>query len=145
MNCHVKKALPVLLGLLFVIPAANRLNAQITNDIRAHINHPFVIGDTTLPPGEYTFRVMQGQQNSVMTVTSENDKTIVNFNIRDTQDAHTPLHTEIVFRKYGNTEFLSKIFEGGSKLGAEVTETGKEESKFISQNMHPIEHREEQK
>ncbi|MFZ0941365.1 MAG: hypothetical protein WAN63_18175 [Candidatus Sulfotelmatobacter sp.] len=145
MNCHVRKVIPILVSLFFVMPGASWLHAQIANDLRAHIDHPFVIGDTTLPPGEYTFHVMQGVENSVMTVTNENDKTTVNFNVRDTQDEHTPAHSEIVFRKYGDTDFLSKIFEGGSKLGAEVTETSRQEAKFVNQHMHPTEQCEEQK
>lgn len=145
MLCHVKKVLPVLVGLLFLIPGAPWVSAQIANEIKAHIDHPFVIGDTTLPPGDYTFRVMQGTELSVMTATNENDKTTVNFIVRDTQAEHTPAHSEVVFRKYGNTDFLSKIFESGSKLGAEVTETSREEAHFVKQGMHPTEQWEEQK
>ncbi len=66
MNCHVRKVIPILVSLFFVMPGASWLHAQIANDLRAHIDHPFVIGDTTLPPGEYTFHVMQGVENSVM-------------------------------------------------------------------------------
>jgi hypothetical protein len=145
MNCHVRRIVPILVSLLFMVPGTTWLHAQITNDIRAHIDHPFIIGDTTLPPGEYTFHVMQGMEISVMTVTNENDKTSVSFNVRTTLHEHTPAHSEIVFRKYGDTDFLSKIFEAGSKLGAEVTETSRKEAKFVNQHMHPTEQREEQK
>ena len=75
--------------LFFVVLEAPLLNAQIANEIRAHLNHSFVIGNTTLPPGEYTFQVLQDSQNSVMTATSENDKTSVSFVVGAAIDNHT--------------------------------------------------------
>ncbi|HUO15717.1 MAG TPA: hypothetical protein VMX38_12075 [Verrucomicrobiae bacterium] len=136
---------PVLLAFIFVIPGTPFLNAQITNTIQAHINHSFVIGNTTLPPGEYTFRMLQGTDLQAMTATSENDKTSVSFDVETAIDDHTPRHSELIFRRYGNTEFLSKIFESGSKDGAEVTETSRDEKHFAQQGLQPIEHTEEQK
>ena len=134
---------PVLVSFFLLVLSTPSLNAQITNAIQAHIDHPFVIGNTTLPPGEYTFRMMQGSELSVMTATSENDKTSVEFIVRAAIDDHTPAHTELTFRKYGNTEFLNKIFESGSKTGAEVTETGREESRLVKEGQQPTLHTEE--
>lgn len=42
--------------------------------------------------------------------------------------AHIKLRSELVFRRFGNTEFLSKVFEAGSRTGAELTETKKQEA-----------------
>ena len=70
---------PVLVSFFLLALSTPWLNAQITNAIQAHIDHAFVIGNTTLPPGEYTFRMMQNSELSVMTATSENDKTSVEF------------------------------------------------------------------
>jgi hypothetical protein len=145
MKNHLKTLASVLVSLLFVSAGAPWLNAQIMNPIRAHVEHSFIIGNTTLPPGEYTFRMMQDSELSVMTATSENDKTTVEFIVRETTADHTPTHSELAFRKYGNTEFLSKIFEGGSKSGAEVTETSRQEARLAKQMQHATEHSEEQK
>lgn len=134
----------VLVALFFAIPAAPQMHAQITNEIRAHIDHSFTVGDTTLPPGEYTFQILPGSDQSAMTVTSENDKTSVVFNVRTTIDDHTPHHTQLTFRKYGNTEFLNKVFESGTKTGEEVTETGREEARLVKQGMQPTLQNEEQ-
>ena len=136
---------PVLISLFFATAGASRLNAQIINEIRAHIDHSFIIGDTTLPPGDYAFRMIQDSDLSAMNVTSENDKIGEEFIVRDTVGDHTPTHTEIVFRKYGNTEFLSKIFEAGSKSGVEVTETSRQEARFVKQHQRAMEHTEVQK
>ncbi len=131
--------------LFFVIAGAPWLHAQITNQIRAHIDHSFVVGNATLPPGDYIFRMMQDSELSIMTASSANDKIRVEFLVRDTTDDHTPRHSELTFRKYGNTEFLNRIFEMGSKDGAEVTETSRQEARFVKQHKHAIEHTEEQK
>lgn len=145
MKCHLRTLAPVLVSLLLVAAGAPWLNAQITDAIRAHVDHSFIIGNTTLPPGEYTFRVMQDSDLAVMNATSENDKTSVDLIVRETTADHTPSHSELVFRKYGSTEFLSKIFEGGSRSGGEITETSRQEARLAKQMQHATEHTEEQK
>ena len=134
---------PVLVTFFLLAVSTPWLNAQITNAIQAHIDHAFVIGNTTLPSGEYTFRMMQNSELSVMTATSENDKTSVEFIVREAINNHTPAHTELTFRKYGNTEFLNKIFESGTKIGVEVTETSREESRLVKEGQQPTLHTEE--
>jgi hypothetical protein len=130
--------------LFFMTAGGSWANAQITNALQAHVNHSFVIGDKTLPPGEYTFR-MEGDSNlGVMTVQNKNGDTVAQFNVRQSIDTQTPKHSQLVFRRYGNTEFLSKVYEGGTKNGVAVTETAKEEARFVSEGKHPQEHTEEQ-
>lgn len=119
-------------------------NAQITNPIRAHVSHSFMIGDKTLPPGDYTFRVEGNSDEGIMTAQNQNGDNVAQFNVRQSIDNHRPKHSELVFRKFGNTEFLSKVYEGGSKNGVSLTETGKEESRLVSAGQHGVEHTEEQ-
>jgi hypothetical protein len=145
MKRHLRTLAPVLISLFFVTAGAPWVNAQITNEIRAHLDHSFVIGNTTLPPGDYTFRMVQDSDLSEMTATSANDKTSVEFLVRTTVADHTPSHSELTFRKYGNTEFLNRIFETGSKDGAEVTETGRQEARLVKKRQHAMEHTEVQK
>lgn len=143
---HNPRTVATVLGSLLLVSAgAPLLNAQIADPIRAHVDHSFIIGNTTLPPGEYTFRMAQDSDLAVMTATSENDKTSVDFIVRETTADHTPSHSELVFRKYGNTEFLSRLFEGGSKSGSEVTETSRQEARLAKEMQHATEHTEEQK
>jgi hypothetical protein len=80
----------VLVSLFFVTASAPWLSAQIANEIRAHLDHSFVIGNTTLPPGDYTFRMVQDSDSSVMTVTSQDDKISEEFLVRTTIADHTP-------------------------------------------------------
>lgn len=142
MTHHLKTSA---LLLCILAAAATGLNAQVVNDIRAHIDHSFVIENTTLPPGDYVFRPSRSSDLSAMTVSSANDKINEEFLVREAIDDHTPTHSELVFRKYGDTEFLSKIFENGSKIGLEVTENSRQEARFAQQHQHPSEHTEVQK
>jgi hypothetical protein len=137
--------MPAAATILFLTASASGLNAQITDAVQAHVDHNFIIGNTTLPPGDYTFRITQNSDLSVMTAISANDKTSVEFIVREAIADHNPRHSELVFRKYGNTEFLSKIFEKGSKIGVEVTESNREEARVAKHGLHGMEHSEEQK
>ena len=56
MKRQVRTLAPVLIA-FFAVAGAQALNAQIISAIQANVDHSFVIGDQTLPPGEYTFRV----------------------------------------------------------------------------------------
>ncbi len=145
MKSHLRTLAPVLVSLFLITAGAAWLNAQITNAIRAHIDHSFVIGNTTLPPGDYTFRVRQDSDLSVMTASSEDNKTVVDFIVGETIDDHTPNHSVLVFRRFGNTEFLNKVYEAGSKVGVQVRETSRQEARFVSQGQQAMEHSEEQK
>lgn len=145
MKDSLRMLVPVLLSFIFVMPGATFLNAQIAHTIQAHIDHSFVIGNTTLPPGDYSFRILPNTDLQVMTATSANDKTSVSFVVGTAIGDHTPRHSELVFRKYGDTEFLDKIFESGSKTGVQVTEPSRDEKRFVQQGLQPTEQSEEQK
>jgi hypothetical protein len=134
----------ILVSLLFATAGAPCVNAQIAKAINAHIDHTFVIGNTTLPPGDYTFRMMHGSDLQLMTANSSNDKTSVEFMVREAIDDHSPNHSVLLFRKYGNTEFLSKIFEDGTKTGVAVAETSRKEDRLMKQGQQGAEHAEEQ-
>jgi hypothetical protein len=144
MKRHVRTLAPVLIT-FFAVAGAQALNAQIMDTIHARVDHSFMIGDQTLPPGEYTFRVSTNPDQSLMTAISENGRTSAQFLVRRSVNDHRPNHSELVFRKYGNTEFLSKIFEVGSKDGLAVTEPSKQEARLINEGQQALEHSEEQK
>ncbi len=144
MKSHVRTLQPVLIT-FFLVAGAPWLNAQIMDPIHAHVDHSFVIGDQTLPPGEYTFRVSTNPDDSLISAVSENGNVSALFLVRQSIDNHIPNHSELVFRKYGNTEFLSKIFEEGSEDGAAVMERSKQEARLIDQGQHALEHSEVQK
>ncbi len=143
MREYVKKFAPVMLG-CSLIAGAGCLDAQISDTIRAHLNHSFLIGDKTLPPGDYTLRMSHDPADGVMIIQNKSGDNVAEFTVRQSVDSRTPKHTELMFRKYGNAEFLSKVYEGGSKNGVAVTEDSKEEKKLLASGQRGTEHAEEQ-
>lgn len=119
-------------------------SAQITNAIKAHINHKFTIGDTTLPPGQYTFRMMPDTDLSVMTVTSSDGNIAEDFLVRESLAPDMPNRSELIFDRYGKTELLDKIYEQGTRTGVAVMEPSMAESRLQKQGQHPAQHTEEQ-
>ena len=143
MKGYFSVSAPLLFGLGLTC-AASRLNAQVTNPIRAHVDHSFIIGDKTLPPGDYTFRVEGNSDLGVMIVQNRNGDNVAQFNVRQSIDNRRPRHSELVFKRYGNSEFLSKVYEGGSKNGEAVSETSKEEMRMMKDGQRAVEHTEEE-
>lgn len=121
---------------------AARTDAQITNQVDATISHSFIVSTKTLPPGKYIFRMQQGSSGTIMTVTSADGKNSDVFSVRESQAPATPARTELVFRRYGDKEFLSKIYEGGNKLGVAVLGASKMEKQLQAQGQQPTEHSE---
>src|ERR1700733_2804661 len=143
MKNHLRRFAPTLTIFVFVTAGATWANAQITNAIQAHVNHSFMIGDKTLPPGEYTFRTESNSDLGLMTVQNKNGDNVAQFTVRQSIANQRPTHSVLVFRKYGNTEFLSKIYEIGTKTGVALTETAKEEARLVSEGQKAQEHTEE--
>jgi hypothetical protein len=79
-----------------------------------------------------------------VTVQNKNGDTLAQFSVRRSIANQRPTHSELVFRKYGNTEFLSKVYESGTKTGVALTETAKEEARLAKEGQQAQEHTEEQ-
>ena len=114
----------------FPVLATQHARGQITNQIEATISHPFVVGNTTLPPGKYHFDMLSGSDLTAMTVTSADGKTSTEFLVRASLANHTPAHSELVFVRYGGTEFLHKIYEAGSRRGVSVEGESRKEARM---------------
>lgn len=130
------------LGGLGFFAASTLLPAQIVNPINVHITHKFVIANTTLPPGDYTFRMVPDTDLSAMTASDSGDTHEIEFLVRESQDNHRPKHSQLIFNKYGNHEVLEKIYEVGSKYGVAVVETSRLEKRWQKQGQKPVQHAE---
>ena len=144
MHLISKLSLPFVLTIAIITIGAQSAHAQIVSPIEAHINHPFTIGNLTLPPGQYTFRMLSGSDLTAMTVTSADGNTTDEFLVREAEAPNPPAHAELFFNRYGNHEFLTKLFEPSSRLGVAVIEPSRQELRLQKQGQHPTEHVEEQ-
>ncbi len=144
MRMQSKVILRVALLALVPIFATQFSHAQITNEIQATISHPFVIDNTTLPPGKYNFRMLSGSNQTAMIAASADGKTAIEFTVRNAYDTHVPQHTELIFNRYDGKEFLHKIFEGGRRSGVAAILVSREESRLQKSGKNAVTHTESQ-
>ena len=129
---------------ILLVLATPTAQAQISDRIEANLHHSFVVGNTTLPPGRYVFRTLQHSDLQIMTVTSADGGTAAEFLVRTSYDTHTPKHSELEFNRYGNKEFLTHIYQAGSKIGVAVVDPSREEGRLKKQGQSATPHTEEQ-
>lgn len=144
MRMQSKVILRVALLALVPLFTAQLSHAQITNEIQATISHPFVIDNTTLPPGKYNFRMLSSMEQTAMVVASADGGTAIEFTVRNAYDSHVPEHTELVFSRYEGKEFLHKIFQGGRRSGVATILVSREESRLQKSGKHAVTHTESQ-
>ena len=106
---------------LTMIPS--KAQAQILNDFEVKVPFQFHVGNTKLPAGQYLIHVLDDSDLSVMEIMSADGTISALFQVQETEAKSTPAKNELVFNKYGNRYFLSKLFEEGSASGSQVIES----------------------
>ena len=99
-------------------------NAQIASDVTIQANIPFAftVGDTTLPAGNYTIKVLDGDSMNVLELRSAIGHTAVVFETENTETrgARVVNKSELVFHRIGDNYFLSQVWMAGSASGSEL-------------------------
>jgi hypothetical protein len=95
--------------------------------IEAAIPFAFVVGNHTLPAGDYTIKVSDDTDLNLLVVRSTEGRTAAFFQTMDAQAKGTPRQTELVFDKIGDNYFLSQIWVAGSQQGAELEKSKAEQ------------------
>ncbi len=106
-------------------------HAQIAGDLEVTIPFQFHAGDAKLPAGKYIVRTLDNTDLTIMEISSEDGSTSALFEVRDAETNPAPAKSELIFNKYGNRYFLTKLFEEGSTNGSTVDKSRYE--KRISQ------------
>jgi len=110
--------LPLFLTLLFAMslwPA--RAQAQIIGNLEADVPFQFHVGNTTLPAGRYMIHELEGSELMVMQISSVDGKLSALFDVESAQAGTTPEKSELIFNKYGDSYFLSEMFDEGNVDG----------------------------
>lgn len=104
---------------LFVMLTATSVYAQ--SDMRLKVNIPFEfsVRNRVLPAGEYIVRYRIRHLLEIRTV----DGRGVQFFTFFTQARTTPIQSALVFHRYGDQYFLSKIWTEGEDTGREIFES----------------------
>ena len=121
--------LPLFLTLLFAMsfwPA--RAQAQIIGNLEADVPFQFHVGNTALPAGRYMIHELEGSDLTVMQISSADGKLSALFDVESAQAKTTPEKSELIFNKYGDSYFLSELFDEGNVDGSKLM-TSREEKR----------------
>jgi len=122
-----------LLSLLSVMPLA----AQITNGVDFTTSFPFYAGNAKMPAGSY--KITQSDMDANILQIQSNDGVHSAFvDIIPTHSAQPHPHSDVTFHKYGDAEYLSRIWVEGQEYGMKVDPT-KAETKAAA-NANVVEH-----
>ena len=107
-----------LLSLLSVMPLA----AQIDNGVDFTTTFPFYAGNAKLPAGSY--KITQSDISaSILRIQSDDGLHAALVDIMPTQSAQPHPHSNVTFNKYGDTEYLNRIWVEGQEYGMKVDPT----------------------
>ena len=111
------------LSLLSVMPLA----AQIDNGVDFTTSFPFYAGDTKLPAGQY--KVTQPDaDDDLLLVESINGAHSVFVEFLPAQSAQPHRQSDVTFQKYGDTDYLNRVWIEGQNYGIKIA-PGKVETK----------------
>lgn len=115
----MKKQVLTLIGVLSLLLAAGSAFGQ-TIRVKADIPFNFVVNKATLPAGEYEVSSMGSVEGRSLLVRSEDGqaKTIVLANSASLLQPSTG--TKLMFKKYGDSYFLSQIWVEGENSGHQI-------------------------
>jgi hypothetical protein len=107
-----------LLSVLSVMPLA----AQIADGVDFTTSFPFYAGNAKMPAGSY--KITQSDVNESILQIQSNDglhSALVEF--IPTQSAQPHSHSDVTFHKYGDTEYLNRVWVEGQEYGMKVDPT----------------------
>jgi hypothetical protein len=101
--------------------------AQSANQLKANIPFSFVIGNQTLPAGEYTVRyVNQNSGKSALLFKSVDGRTSRIVNMNAAQTSRAEIKASLVFNQYGDSYFLSEVWTGSDQYGLSLPKSSAE-------------------
>ena len=113
----MKRQIVSLVGVIGLLLVAACANAQSVS-VKANVPFDFTVGKSTLPAGEYSIQSISTGASSVLAIRGGK----ANQMLASTNHAETlnpSANSRLVFHKYGDQYFLSKIWLQGEKAGRE--------------------------
>jgi hypothetical protein len=102
----------------------NQAHAQIIGNLEVNIPFQFHAGNVKLPAGKYLIHTLDGGADpGVMEITNADGSTAALFEVQQAQANSSPAKSELIFDKYGNHYFLTKLFDEGNSSGSQVLES----------------------
>ena len=122
-----------LLSLLSVVPLA----AQIVNGVGFTTSFPFYAGNAKMPAGSYKI-TQSDMDESILQIQSKDGVHSALVEFIPTHSAQPHPHSDVTFHKYGDTEYLNRIWVEGQEYGMKVDPTKAETKAAAKANV--VEH-----
>ena len=128
--------LALITGLTF-LPFGMPAVAQIANGVDFTTSFPFYAGNTRMPAGSYKI-TPSGFDTSLLLIESKDRaySTFVDFIPTQAEQPHS--RSDVNFHKYGNTDFVNRIWVEGQRYGMKVDPTKAETKAAVSTSV--VEH-----
>ena len=124
-----------LLSLLSVMPLA----AQIDNGVNFTTSFPFYAGNAKMPAGSYKI-TQSDMDESILQIQSKDSGHSAFIDFIPTHSAQPHSHSDVTFHRYGDTEYLNRIWIEGQEYGMKVDPTKAETNAAANANVvgHPL-------
>ena len=113
----------LLLASMFVLPVRAQMPATA---VRATIPFDFSVRDEILPAGTYEIKRVGEQPNTLLIRNINHSHQQQVFLTQSTEAADVYSDTELVFQRYGDRYFLSKLLRAGQQIDEEVVPSNAE-------------------
>ena len=107
--------LSLVLMLTAVSVCAQSVRSKVTN-----ISFSFIVGQKTLPAGEYTLEPNRKDSHIVWLIQRRDGRTRALFTTMPVRASETQEDAKLIFHKYGDQYFLSQIWSRGENSGREL-------------------------
>ena len=128
----MKKHLSALLGLSLLLATASAFAQTIS--LKANIPFNFVVNGKTLPAGEYTVKTMGSERTLSIRDSSQTATSLVLANACESMQPAD--RTKLVFHRYGDSYFLTKVWISGNTSGHEIP-ASKQEAELAARYSGP--------
>jgi hypothetical protein len=115
--------LMLLLTMAFMTAVATA-NGQSQHKLNALIPFEFIVGDKTLAAGQYEVSAVGITQEALAIRGRESNDNVIRLVM--TKEPKENKSARLVFHRYGNTYFLSEVWEGGGGVGRQLKQSGQE-------------------
>jgi hypothetical protein len=117
-----KQAFRVLtiLGLFVIMSAASVYAQSVKSSFVVEIPFEFVAADKTLPAGKYNIRPISTAEPNLLSLQNVDSGAITTVMGQSLQASKVQADSKLVFTRYGDRYFLSKVWTFGSYRGREL-------------------------
>jgi hypothetical protein len=108
---------------ILCVLSAMPLVAQIDHGIDFTTSFPFYVGNTKMPAGSYRITQTETEASELLLIRSNDSKGSAYVDFIPTESVEPHAHSDVTFHKYGDTEYLNRIWVEGQQYGMKVDPT----------------------